>query len=88
LFQRIWESSQEGNKLILKLISPDGDEGYPGELTVYVTYELSNENELLINMNGTTTKATPINMANHAYFNLAGQVICFMLWYPYPVGTS
>ncbi|XP_064633714.1 galactose mutarotase-like isoform X2 [Lineus longissimus] len=71
--KRIWESSQQGNKLILKLFSPDGDEGYPGDLTVYVTYELTNQNELIINMNATTTKATPINMANHAYFNLAGQ---------------
>ncbi|XP_020146544.1 uncharacterized protein [Aegilops tauschii subsp. strangulata] len=51
----------------------DGEQGFPGDLDVYVTYQLSGPYELSIRMNATaTTKATPVNLANHAYWNLAG----------------
>ena len=47
--------------------------GFPGDLDVYVTYQLSGPYELSIRMNATAaTKATPVNLANHAYWNLAG----------------
>ena len=54
------------------LSSPDGDEGYPGHVTAVATYQLNNANELTVDLEATTDKATPINLTNHNYWNLAG----------------
>ncbi|XP_060585605.1 galactose mutarotase-like isoform X2 [Ruditapes philippinarum] len=70
--KRLWTSSIQGNRLVLQYTSLDGEEHYPGEVKVTVTYQLTDQNELIINYNATTKKKTVINLTNHAYFNLAG----------------
>lgn len=59
--------------ITLTYLSVDGDQGYPGNLNTTVVYELTNNNELLVKYHAITDKATPINLTQHAYFNLAGK---------------
>src|SRR5438067_6619424 len=59
--------------LKLSLVSPDGDQGYPGTLTTTVTYTLDSQNRLSIGYQATTDKPTVVNLTNHTYWNLAGE---------------
>jgi aldose 1-epimerase len=56
----------------LRYTSPDGEEGYPGTLRAMVTYTLTDRNELMVDFRATTDRATPVNLSQHSYFNLAG----------------
>lgn len=69
--KQVLTSSGPGVKLTH--ISPDGDEGFPGEFTVSVTYSLTNDNALRLDYEATTTRPTVHNITNHAYFNLGGE---------------
>ena len=69
----VWDASQLDNQhLVLTYLSEDGEEGYPGNLKVKVHYILTDDNELKIDYTATTDKATPVNLTNHAFFNLGG----------------
>lgn len=70
---KVWEAVQKGvNELELSLISPDMEEGYPGELKVTVNYKLTDANEFAITYRAETSKPTVLNLTNHSYFNLHG----------------
>jgi aldose 1-epimerase len=70
---KIWDAVQKGkNELQLTLVSPDMEEGYPGELKVMMIYRLTDNNELAIYYSAKTNKPTVINLTNHTYFNLQG----------------
>lgn len=60
------------NTLTFTIVSPDGDNDFPGNVTASCTYTLTDDNRIIIEYNATTDKATVINMTNHSYFNLSG----------------
>jgi aldose 1-epimerase len=66
----------------LSYLSKDGEEGFPGNLTATVTYTVTDNNELRLDYAATTDKPTPVNLSNHAYFNLGGggDVLDVELW--------
>jgi len=75
--KKVWKGeelkTEEGTGVKLTYLSKDGEEGYPGNLENTVKYILNNNNELKIVLKSKTDKATPVNLTNHAYFNLKGE---------------
>lgn len=68
----VFSTDESQMRVTYRHVSPDGDEGYPGRLDARVTYRLTDSDELHIEYDATTDKATPLNLTNHTYFNLAG----------------
>ena len=75
LDKRVWNAlvmdSPLGPAVQFTYLSPDGEEGYPGNLSIAVTYTLTDDNALRIDYEATTDQDTPVNLTNHSYFNLA-----------------
>jgi aldose 1-epimerase len=73
----VWDAEvvelDHGPGVKLTHVSPDGDEGFPGDLTATVTYSLTGDNGLRMNYTATTTRPTVHNLTNHSYFNLGGE---------------
>ena len=63
----------EGKGVEMHYVSPDSENGFPGTLDFYVTFKLTDKNELVINYKATTDKAAVLNVTNHSYFNLKGE---------------
>lgn len=71
--QRMWKVEKlEKDSITLKLYSPEGDQGYPGSVDLYVTYSVTEDNGLSIHYEGVPTEDTLLNLTNHSYFNLEG----------------
>lgn len=74
----IWDASIHENDQEISVefsyLSPNGEEGYPGNVSIKVTYTLNNDNELTIHYSGISDAKTLLNMTNHSYFNLSGNI--------------
>ena len=70
---KVWDVVMANDSILkMKLVSPDGDNGFPGTLTVFATYHLTAGNELKVDYEATTDKPTVVNISNHTFFNISG----------------
>ncbi len=72
LAKRVWNVEEKQSSLIFTYVSEDGEDGYPGQVSFQLTYELSDNSDLIVSYYAETDSLTPINLTNHTYFNLSG----------------
>ncbi len=70
---RVWESRVETNRVVMDLLSEEGDQNYPGEVAVEAIFDFDDENQLEITYLAKTDRTTVVNLTNHVYFNLDGE---------------
>jgi len=71
--KRVWKAEAAGDGTVrMSYVSADGEEGYPGQVSAQATYRLGEDDTLSVTYEATTTAPTPVNLVNHAYFNLTG----------------
>jgi len=71
----LWKARTETDRVVMSLTSADGENGFPGEVDVNVTYRLTSDNKLMVTYTARTKqKPTPINLSSRIFFNLAGKV--------------
>jgi aldose 1-epimerase len=68
----LWRAAIEGGELVLRYRSPDGEQGYPGNLDATVSYSLTDDNEIVVRFHASCDRPTPVNLTQHSYFNLRG----------------
>lgn len=73
--KQVWKARQINDGVVFSIVVKDGENGYPGDLKLKVTYSLREDNNLAIDYEASTNKTTVINVTNHAYFNLTGDPI-------------
>lgn len=70
--KKLWKGQQQGNSVTFSRLSPDGENGFPGNFQISVTYTLTEDNSVKITYEGCSDQDTVANLTNHSYFNLAG----------------
>lgn len=73
LDKRLWKAEVLPDGVTLRYRSPDGEEGYPGNLDIAVAYRLTDSNDFIIESEVVSDQVTPVSLTNHTYFNLAGE---------------
>lgn len=72
---RVWDVVSLGKQqIVLRYVSPDGENGFPGKLTTTLTYTLRDDGALMVDFKATTSKPTVVNLANHSFFNISGNL--------------
>jgi len=71
--RQLWQADEDRGSLVLRLDSPEGDGGFPGNVSVQVRYTLDDDGTLTIEYEGVTDAPTPLNLTSHGYFNLSGE---------------
>ncbi len=74
----MWNAVINGDKVVFSYLCLDGEEGYPGDVLVQAAFQVTENNELILEYQAICSKPTPVSFTNHSYFNLSGHVCKLM----------